>query len=71
MPSAAKVTTPPAPDFSLSDQFGTTDALFSFKGWPVALTFLYTNCPDVPADRFQSPPELQATGWSWLPVPIS
>jgi hypothetical protein len=38
---------PPAPDFTLTDQFGASDALSSFKGRPVALTFLYTNCPDV------------------------
>ena len=38
---------PPAPDFTLTDQFGGTTALSGFKGRPVALTFLYTNCPDV------------------------
>lgn len=36
----------PAPNFSLSDQFGKQVSLAEFKGKPVVLTFLYTNCPD-------------------------
>jgi len=36
----------PAPDFRLTDQFGKQVALSQFKGKPVILTFLYTNCPD-------------------------
>lgn len=35
-----------APDFRLTDQFGKSVALSQFKGKPVVLTFLYTNCPD-------------------------
>jgi protein SCO1 len=38
---------PAAPDFTLSDQFGATERLDSLRGRPIALTFLYTNCPDV------------------------
>jgi protein SCO1/2 len=38
---------PPAPDFALTDQFGKPVQFSQFKGKPVALTFLYTNCPDV------------------------
>lgn len=38
---------PAAPDFTLSDQFGATETLGGMRGHPVALTFLYTNCPDV------------------------
>jgi protein SCO1/2 len=38
---------PPAPDFTLTDQLGRTQQLSKFKGRPIALTFLYTNCPDV------------------------
>jgi protein SCO1/2 len=36
----------PAPNFSLTDQFGKQISLAEFKGKPVVLTFLYTNCPD-------------------------
>jgi protein SCO1 len=36
----------PAPNFSLTDQFGKRVSLAEFKGKPVVLTFLYTNCPD-------------------------
>jgi protein SCO1/2 len=36
----------PAPDFRLTDQLGKQVALSQFKGKPVVLTFLYTNCPD-------------------------
>jgi protein SCO1/2 len=36
----------PAPNFSLTDQFGKQVSLAEFKGKPVVLTFLYTNCPD-------------------------
>lgn len=36
----------PAPDFQLEDQFGQNIRLSSFHGKVVALTFLYTNCPD-------------------------
>jgi protein SCO1 len=36
----------PASDFRLTDQFGKPVALSQFKGKPVVLTFLYTNCPD-------------------------
>jgi protein SCO1/2 len=34
-------------DFSLIDQFGETRQLSDFRGKPVALAFLYTNCIDV------------------------
>jgi len=37
----------PAPDFSLTDQFGKPVSLSQFRGKPVVLTFLYTPCPDV------------------------
>lgn len=37
----------PAPDFTLTDQFNHPETLSSFRGRPVALTFIYTNCPDV------------------------
>ena len=37
----------PAPDFSLTDQFGRTASLADFRGKVVLLTFLYTSCPDV------------------------
>ena len=37
----------PAPDFTLTDQFGHPETLSRFRGRPVALTFIYTNCPDV------------------------
>jgi len=36
----------PAPNFELHDQFDQPVSLSSFKGKVVALTFLYTNCPD-------------------------
>jgi protein SCO1 len=36
-----------APDFTLPDQFGSAQSLSSLRGKPVALTFIYTNCPDV------------------------
>jgi protein SCO1/2 len=39
--------TPQAPDFSLRDQNGQTITMSSLKGKVVALTFLYTHCPDV------------------------
>lgn len=35
-----------APDFRLTDQYGKQVALSQFRGKPVVLTFLYTNCPD-------------------------
>jgi protein SCO1 len=37
----------PAPDFILTDQFGQSQSLRTLSGKPVALTFIYTNCPDV------------------------
>jgi protein SCO1/2 len=37
----------PAPDFVLTDQNGESVQLSSFRGKPVALTFIYTNCADV------------------------
>ena len=37
----------PAQDFRLTDQFGKQVSLSDFKGKPVVLTFLYTHCPDV------------------------
>ena len=39
----------PVPDFALTDQTGTTVRLSQFRGEPVGVTFLYTNCPDVNA----------------------
>jgi protein SCO1/2 len=36
----------PATNFRLTDQYGRSVALSQFKGKPVVLTFLYTNCPD-------------------------
>jgi cytochrome oxidase Cu insertion factor (SCO1/SenC/PrrC family) len=36
----------PAPDFRLTDQFGRPVTLDEISGEVVALTFLYTNCPD-------------------------
>lgn len=36
----------PAPNFLLTDQYGKQVSLAQFKGKPVVLTFLYTNCPD-------------------------
>jgi protein SCO1 len=38
---------PPAPDFTLKDQNGQSVQLSALRGKVVALTFLYTNCPDV------------------------
>src|SRR5689334_17016142 len=38
---------PPAADFTLTNQFGQPESLSSFRGKPVALTFIYTNCVDV------------------------
>jgi protein SCO1 len=37
----------PAPGFTLTDQFGHNRSLSDLAGKPVALTFVYTNCPDV------------------------
>lgn len=37
----------PAPDFRLEDQNGKTVTLADLQGKAVALTFLYTDCPDV------------------------
>ena len=37
----------PAPDFQLTALLGNQLKLSQFAGKPVALTFLYTNCPDV------------------------
>ena len=36
-----------APDFSLTDQTGQPVSLSDMRGYAVALTFLYTHCPDV------------------------
>jgi protein SCO1 len=36
----------PAPTFQLNDQFDQPISLASYKGKVVALTFIYTNCPD-------------------------
>src|SRR4051812_3887778 len=36
-----------APDFTLVNQFGEPQQLSTFRGKPVALTFIYTNCIDV------------------------
>jgi protein SCO1/2 len=36
----------PAPPFTLTDQDGQQVSLAQFRGKPVALTFLYTHCPD-------------------------
>ncbi|MDE0331501.1 MAG: SCO family protein, partial [Nitrospinae bacterium] len=42
------LTTPDAaPDFSLTDQLGRPVSLHDMRGNVVALTFLYTHCPDV------------------------
>ncbi len=38
---------PQAPDFALKDQNGQTVSMSAFKGKVVAITFLYTHCPDV------------------------
>lgn len=37
----------PAPDFRLTDHRGVEVGLSDFRGKPVVLSFLYTNCPDV------------------------
>ncbi|MGH2561564.1 MAG: SCO family protein [Thermomicrobiales bacterium] len=37
----------PAPDFTLTDHRGQSISLGDFEGKAVALTFIYTNCPDV------------------------
>ena len=37
----------PAPDFVLTDQFGDSVSLSQMRGRAVALSFLFTNCPDV------------------------
>jgi protein SCO1/2 len=43
-----------APDFSLPDQDGRTLTMRSFRGSPVAVTFLYTHCEDsCPAEAQQ------------------
>jgi len=36
-----------APDFTLTDQFEHDQRFGNFRGRPIALTFVYTNCPDV------------------------
>lgn len=38
-----------APDFALTDQTGRTVRLSQFRGEPVAVTFIYTRCPDATA----------------------
>jgi protein SCO1/2 len=38
-----------APDFALTDQTGRTVRLSEFRGQPVAVTFVYTRCPDAAA----------------------
>lgn len=38
---------PPAADFTLTDQNGQRIQLSAYRGKVVAMTFLYTNCPDV------------------------
>jgi protein SCO1/2 len=49
VPLAGAVLNPPLPayDFRLPDQNGRLVSLSSFRGKVVALTFLYTHCPDV------------------------
>jgi protein SCO1/2 len=37
----------PAPDFSLTDQHGAAVSLADFRGKAVALSFIFTNCPDI------------------------
>ena len=37
----------PAPDFVLTDQFGESVSLADMRGRAVALSFLFTSCPDV------------------------
>jgi protein SCO1/2 len=39
----------PAPDFMLTDQTGKPVRLSSLRGEPVAVTFVYTRCPDATA----------------------
>lgn len=36
-----------APDFSLTDQHGAVVSLADFRGKAVALSFIFTNCPDI------------------------
>lgn len=36
-----------APDFTLTDQTGVTRSLSDFRGKAVALSFIFTNCPDI------------------------
>lgn len=36
----------PAADFTLTDQLGRQQTFSSLRGKPIALTFVYTNCPD-------------------------
>jgi protein SCO1 len=35
-----------APNFTLTDQHGHQDSLVGLRGKPIALTFVYTHCPD-------------------------
>jgi protein SCO1/2 len=37
----------PAPDFTLTDQDGRTRSLRDHRGKVIALTFIYTHCPDI------------------------
>ncbi|MCO5221774.1 MAG: SCO family protein [Thermomicrobiales bacterium] len=37
----------PAPDFALTDHVGNHVSLSDFSGRPVALSFIFTNCPDI------------------------
>lgn len=37
----------PAPNLTLTDQFEHPQSLRAFRGRPIAMTFLYTHCPDV------------------------
>ncbi len=43
----AELDSSPAADFVLRDAVGQTVSLSQFRGRPVVLTFLYTDCPDV------------------------
>lgn len=36
-----------APDFTLTDQMGAAVSLSDFRGKPVALSFIFTTCPDI------------------------
>jgi protein SCO1/2 len=45
--SATSLDGVPAPDFRLTDHRGVEFGLDDFKGKPVVLSFMYTNCPDV------------------------